>query len=233
MNFYTTWEEVRALGVVDEAFFESFLQGSDISVKLFIEGNREELSSAIKFLEDIPIERFVETIGRMDIDNELKTAAIPCFSSFLHGAVRLNELLEFAPKGLSYTDIGHQIMNSANPSAQLKYGENHAKLAEMMSLVIIDYHKPALVKTTALGHHLTAVPWLKKADFLRKLLLRNQCVQLLLRQAISGEAVYRDIANRLSESTAIRRRTNVKCFMEFILEPESVQYLLQNINWEI
>lgn len=233
MNFYITWANVRTLSVDDEAFFESFLQSSDVSLKILSEGNREDLSFAIKFLEDIPLVRYMETVSRMDVDNELKTAAIPCFSSFLHGAVRVSELLEFAPDGLTYTDIGHQIMNSANQSAQLKYGENHAKLAEMMSLVTIDYHKPAVVRATALGHYLTAVPWQKKADLLRKLLLRNQCVQLILWQAISGGVIYRNITNMLSESTAIRRRTNVKSFMEFILEPESVHHLLQNINWGI
>lgn len=233
MNFYKTWADVRNLGVDDEAFFESFLLGSDISAKLLNEGAQEELSFAIKFLESIPLERFMETISRIKVCVELKTAVIPCFSSFSNGAVRLNELLEFAPEGLSYTEIGHHIMNSANQLAQQKYGENHAKLAEAMSLVSIDYHRPAIVRATALGHFLTAVPWSNKADLLRKLLLRNQCVQLLLQQAINGEALYRDIARRMSVSTAMRRRTNVKCCIEFILEPESVQNLLQNINWEI
>lgn len=233
MTFYTTWSDVRTLGVDDEAFFKSFLQYSAASLKQLYEGNHDELAFATHFLENIPIERFVETIIRMEVSDKLQTTNIPCFSSFLHGAVRLNELLEFAPNGLSYTNIGHQIMNSTSQKAQIKYGENHAKLAEMMSLVTIDNHKPSVVRSTALGHFLTSIPWLNKVDLLRKLLLRNQCVQLLICQAYSGEGTYRSIAQYLSASTALRRRSNVKCFIELVLEPESLQHLVHRINWDI
>lgn len=232
MNFYSTWSNVIELDVDDTGFIHSFLKCSQPSMIPLNEGAWEELGEAVKVLSKISINRIVDCIVQSDVAKEIVTADIPCFSNFENGAVRLNELLEFAPHGLTYSEIGQQLINAPTQVAQIKYGENHAKLAAIMSLVAIDDgHRPAVVKTTALGHFLTGYSFDARSDILRKLLMRNSCVKYLLFHAKNGRACYHNIAKTLSDTTAYRRRTSVRQIMEFVLNASESRNMLDKIDW--
>lgn len=216
MSFYSTWYDVRALGIDDSAFIKSFLERSNVSLSVLSDGSDQEIATAMQVLVALPEKEIIRVISGGD-EIHLLPADVPCFSTFLNGAVRLNELLEFAPEGLTYAEIGYQLVGAANQLAQIKYGENHAKLAAMMSLVTISDHRPANIRATALGHYLVAMPYEEKSVVLKKLTLRDPCIQAIVRAATTGEANYRKVVENLSDSTAYRRRTSVRCAVEFAL----------------
>ena len=234
MNFYAIWEATRKLCVNDDAFMVSFLSAIPSSTETLVSGTSEDIEATISTLSQIPIGEFINTIGGLDISNDLLPADIPCFSTFANAIIRINELLEFAEDGLTYAELGYQITSTPNLLAQIKYGENHAKLATAMSLVSITTpHRPAKVNSTALGRYLVSMAYEEKECVLRRLLLRDRCVQLILKDAINGTANYRSIVNCLSDTTAYRRRTSVKCVVEFALGEPETQALLDHIDWEL
>lgn len=232
MSFYSTWHDVRALGIDDSAFIESFIARSDVSLSTLNDGSEEEIATATQLLMTLPENEIVRVIsGGKEIP--LLPAEVPCFSTFSNGAVRLNELLEFTPEGLTYEEIGYQLVGATNQLAQIKYGENHAKLATMMSLVTISDHRPANVRATALGHYLVTVSYEDKAMVLKKLILRDPCIKAIVRTAAAGETNYRKVVENLSDSTAYRRRTSVRCAVEFALDLPEIRCLLDQIVWDL
>ena len=232
-KFYENWCEKRKNGTDDSDCLISFIRGTTESVQPLLEGSDTELATAFSVLKQIPIGDFLSVVQQEEIPRELIPADVPCFSTLENGASRLNELLEFEPDGLTFADAGYQLMNSVKPGARVKYGENHSKLAAMLSLVTISSNRPAIVRATRWGTYLTRYDWRSKEEVLRKLLLRDLCVKTVVKSALIGPTTYRDVVKVLSTSTAIRRRTNVRCLVEFVLSGTDREEVLSRIDWEV
>lgn len=233
MGFYIAWKNKLECDDDDQDFVCDFLLPSTDAVNALLQSSEEELNAAFEIIKSTPLPRFFDCFIDITGNESLTTADIPCFSSFENGASRLNELLEFSPEGATFEEIGYQLMNSVKSGARVKYGENHSKLAAMMSLVIISNTRPIVVKPTPWGSFLTRYSFAEKADILKKLLLRDVCVKSILSKAFIGPVNYRDVVSFLSPSTMIRRRTNVKKLIEFILIDSERKIYLSNINWEV
>jgi len=231
--FYNEWLTKRENGNEDGKYIAMFVQGNPSATEPLLIGNDTELAVAFSVIKEVPIECFFDAVQAETLQRELIPADVPCFSTLENGASRLNELLEFEPDGLTFEEAGYQLMNSVKPGAKVKYGENHAKLAAMMSLVTISRNRPAIVKATPWGTYLTRYDWRSKEDVLRKLLLRDLCVKTIVKNALDGSTTYRNAVRALSTSTAIRRRTNVKCLVEFVLSGTDREEVLSCIDWEV
>ena len=232
-NFYNEWAEKKDNGIDDSAYLIRFIRGADESVQPLLFGNDAELATVYSVLKQTPIEKFLTIVQQEEIVQELAPADVPCFSTLENGASRLNELLEFASDGLTFSEVGYQLINSVKPGARVKYGENHAKLAAMMTLVTISSNRPAIVRATHWGTYLTRYEWHSKEEVLRKLLLRDICVKTIVKSALEGPITYRSVVRTLSTSTAIRRKTNVKCLIAFVLSGTDYENALSRINWEV
>lgn len=232
-KFYENWGEKRKNGTDDSDCLISFIRGTTESVQPLLEGSDTELATAFSVLKQVPIGDFLSVVQQEEIPRELLPADVPCFSTLENGASRLNELLVFEPDGLTFADAGYQLMNSVKSGARVKYGENHSKLAAMMTLVTISTSRPAIVRATRWGTYLTRFDWRSKEEVLRKLLLRDLCVKTIVKNALIGSTTYRNAVKMLSTSTAIRRRTNVRCLVEFVLSGTDREEVLSRIDWEV
>ena len=232
-NFYSEWYETRKNGLCDRDAIVAFIRSADETLLPLFTGNDVELSTAFAAILQVPIEDVLNVVKNEVISRELTPADVPCFSSFDMGAHRLNELLEFEPNGLSFSEAGYQLMNSVQDGARKKYGENHSKLATIMSLVEISYtHRTAIITPTAWGRFLTSYDLMQKKNVLQKLILRDLCVKIIVKGALNGPVDYRSIVSFLAKSTAIRRRSNVKYLVEYVLNGTDLEYVLTRINWE-
>lgn len=233
MGFYTAWKNTTVYGEDEYDFVCDFLRPSTDAVSALLEGSEEELITAFEVIKATPLMRVLDCFIDIAGNEPLTPADIPCFSKLENGTSRLNELLEFYPAGVTFAEIGYQLMNSVKPGAKVKYGENHSKLAAMMSLVDISNTRPIVVKPTLWGSFLTRYSFAEKSDVLKKLLLRDKCVKSMLSKALVGPVNYRDVVLFLSPSTMTRRGTNVKKLLEFIIKDSEREIYLSNINWEV
>lgn len=233
MNFYDEWSACKGNPQKNVAAIHAFLCSSDESLTPLYVGESTDLQAAFDVIGAVPIESFFDVLQGMEIPRSLIPADVPCFSNFENGAARLSELLEFEPDGLSFSDAGYQLMNSVKDGARTKYGENHSKLAAMMSLVSISNTRPAIITATRWGSFLTKYEMRQKADVLQKMLLRDLCVKTIVKNALNGQTSYREAVAALSKSTALRRRTNVKCLVEFVLNGTEREEALSRIDWEL
>lgn len=232
-NFYSAWSSTRNSGCCDRTFVVDFLRSTEESLTPLLKGGAFELTTVFNTISKVQLEDILNVLKTEEFAHELTPSDIPCFSNFDMGAHRLNELLMFEPGGLSFSDAGYQLMNSIQDGARKKYGENHSKLAAIMSLVNISYtHRTALVTATPWGQYLTNYSLSQKRDVLQKLLLRDPCIQTIVKTALLGPADYRNVVYFLAKTTAIRRRSNVKYLVEYVLTGGDYEYVLARINWE-
>lgn len=231
MGFYDDWKCAKDSGIDESMYILDFLKKTPESLEVFIAGQATEVALAVDVLVNTDLELFLDKLDELDFSREPEKSEVPQFSSFENGAIRVPELLQFADDGLTYDDLGYQMVKANRIGACIKYGENHSKLADLMSLVTISKTRPAIVKSTALGKHLVAFDLDEKADVLKKLLLRDYFMQRMISEAKRGMTYYSDVASCLSESTRIRRRSNVKCLAEFILENGEGSHIYKNIVW--
>ncbi len=232
MAFYIDWAQCEN-PTEKNSYLKSFLKATPESRAPLLNGSKEELNAAYDIISENLLTDFFEIIERDISLPQLTAADIPCFSSLEKGASRVNEILEFSPDGLTFNQLGLQLMNSKKEGAQKKYGENQAKLALSMELVYFVKKSSTLVCPTAWGAYLTQYPFEQKRDVIKKLLLRDPCVKTLLHFAFLGPVRYYDIVSFLKPSTMIRRRTNVKCLVSFILSESEREVALSNIDWDV
>lgn len=233
MGFYRNWKEKGLTSPDSNEYLEKFLRSEPETLLALKSGDEEELQEAYDVLHATPISAFFHGLKCITDLPPLAPADIPCFSTMENGASRLNELLSFAPEGLTFSQIGYQLMNSVKDGAQKKYGENQSKLAALMSLVELSTTRPVVVKETAWGSFLTRYDYSDKKDVLKKLLLRDPCVQNLICRAFSGPVRYDDVVSFLKHSTKVRRRTNVRYLVTFILKESDHEIALSNIDWDV
>ncbi len=209
-----------------------FLEKQEISVYPLCEGNVEGVNRAISSIEGVNLDKMIEVSLTMDYEKELKPSDVPQYSTLENSLQRTLELLEFSETGMTFYDIGYDLMKPDERGAAIKYGENHAKLAESCNIVSIDKRrKPAITKNTSLGSVLAYKKFEEKKDLYKKLLLREYALRKIIYYSSKGDIEYRKCVPCLAESTAIRRRSNVKELLEFILDGSKYELLVKRIKW--
>lgn len=231
LNFYSIWKEILSLRIDDKSLISDYLKGTCQSLSPLINGTDEDQGVIFEILNRVPVISLLNVLSQQRTTQALTPAMIPCFSTFENGAIRIVELLEFSPSGMTLAELGYQMNKATKVGAQIKYGENHSKLSAMMSLVTITNTRPAKVTSTPWGRYLMKFSLDEKRDVLRKLLLRDTFIQQFIASTLNGKIQYRDITACLSDSTSYRRRTSVKCLMDFILKGTEVEEYLKNIIW--
>lgn len=137
MDFYRSWKLHQKQGYDCSEYVVSFLKKEKCTLDVLQYGAADIVREAVTAILTTPFERFIHCIRGFSFSRDVMPAEVPQFSAFEDGVEHLLELLQFAPNGLTFDEAGYQLVKSKTAVAQKKYGENHSKLAEMMSLVTI------------------------------------------------------------------------------------------------
>ena len=225
MGFYSEW--LKSIDTQNESkYINSFLFSTPQSLEPLLNGNVDELLCACKVLINTPIEEFIK---RIDEENYFSAENIVQFSNFDHAISSVTNILEIEDRDLTFTELGRLIMHSKLEGACKKYGENHSKLAAEFSLVTLYKNKSYYVRLTPFGQFMNSLDKEEKIEIIKRLALRNCFVKELVFMAKKQVVLYSDLAmSVLSESTMVRRKSNVKYLVSLILENNEI---LNNIVW--
>ena len=113
MGFYIDWQDADSSDSI-EKYARSFLLSDQESCDPFYEDDNKELEAAYNVLSKTDLSVFIEIIRGMKAFPELTIQDVLCFSKLENGVSRLNELLEFSPEGLTFAELGEQLIGSAN-----------------------------------------------------------------------------------------------------------------------
>lgn len=229
MSFYDDWGACIKNSEDDSDYIEAYLKKKDYTTRLLYNGSNEEIATFCKLLISYNIDKIIEFIDE-SFYSELSPSKIVQFSDFEKGTSRLVQVLYVNKDGMNYPSIGRALVGSEDLNAATKYGENHSKLARDFDLVKISGHKPAIVKLSHFGECFAFLEKREQEELLRKLALRDPLIKNIIIKAKRGPVYYEEECNCLSESTRIRRRSNVKKLIELIFL-NHISSIKDNIIW--
>ncbi|MGN0606058.1 MAG: hypothetical protein ACI4JM_06020 [Oscillospiraceae bacterium] len=168
----------------------------------------------IKHISDMCIEDIIdfiddndELIGTMDSKN------IPQFSDINYVNTILSTV-KTNPDG-DYELFGYYYKKEAKEGAHRKYGENHYKTASIMGLVT----RKAPFRVTYFGESYMKLSEKEKLLLRPKLYMKIPIIQKVMADSLYGSAYPTELMRTcLSESTVIRRRSNVKTMVKEICD---------------
>lgn len=136
--------------------------------------------------------------------------------------------LHDAGQVMSFEEIGHYLTRhdpafKQNLVANKKYGENHAKLAALLDLVLINKSDArANIKLSEFGTYFSRLPRAEQAELVGKLCLRIPIVQNYFLSANPQETLEKDLGV-LSLQTHKRRKNNVITLINLVAERGGLQ----------
>lgn len=206
-----------------------------VSIENFKKYTEDNLEIAIDRLIDVlqgtSIENIINIIeSNREMIATITPANIPQFSKISS----INDVLDYVNSSdeVTYELIGYYINKDAKKGAQTKYGENHYKTAASIGLTT--NQKP--FELTALGKKYMTLLTEQKTALRNKLFLLVPIVQQILIDAKYKVVHPLNILNLyLSESTSIRRRSNVRTMVEYVYKDAETEFILQiqkNLYWK-
>ena len=229
MNFYSIWEAVLKDNIDDSTFIESFLKKTNSSRDVLLNGTEDEMLQIFNFLNKYDIDKMIDKIDSSYL-SVIDPNMVIQFSSFEIGIKDVISILkQFG--NLTFDEIGKYLLGERDLLAMKKYGENHSKLAQIFDLVELSNKKPITVSLTSLGRFCSMMDFRSEQRMLRILALRDPLIRNIIYRSKTGKCKYISETSCLSESTQIRRRSNVKTLIDFILTNSNYEYLLENIEW--
>ena len=229
MSFYDDWLDAIKNSDDDIDYLEAFLKKKDYTLRILHSGNKEQVEVFCRILLNYDFKKIIDLIDDNYI-SELNCSKVIQFSNLENGTYNLVRVLYGHNEGLSYPEIGRALVGSEETNAATKYGENHSKLGRDFELVTITDSKPSIVKNTVFGECFAFLERDQQIKLLKVLGLRDPVIKNLIANSKKGIVYYMDECNCLSESTRIRRRSNVKKLFELIFEGNTDSFI-NNIMW--
>jgi hypothetical protein len=118
--------------------------------------------------------------------------------------------------GLKHVAVGKILLNDGKPrndAAYTKYGENHAKFAEDLGIM---HSLGSIFFLSCLGQILNDLDDVSLKKLLTRLILRLRLVQKLYLDSLKGKVNLRECLSVLSETTFIRRSSNIKTVLKLL-----------------
>ena len=229
MSFYSEWQDILEKGLSDEQYVKGFLDYSEQSLSVLYTGNETDILGAITLLLSVPISTFISAI---DHDYSFFAKDVIQYSKLEDATITICNILEYEEVSLSYEEAGKKLTHAPQQYACIKYGENHAKTAAALSLVIIEKNKEKkcnLVRISPLGSISTLLDNNDRQQLIRRLAIRNPFIKSLIFRAKQGDVSYKDcVSSALSGETIVRRKHNNEILINLILENEPIN---NNIRW--
>ncbi len=229
MSFYSDWLDCINRIDDDSDYLEAFLNKKSFTTYPLQQGELVPLKIACDILLHYDITKVVEFIDDRFI-SDLSKDEIVQFSNFDSGTKVIVETLYHQPQGMTFTEIGSHLADCINENASLKYGENHAKLANSFELVNISNSRPRIVTNTSLGEYFHYLTEIEKDKLIQMLLLRDPVVLNIIAKAKKGSVSYDEVCSCIAPTTRERRKGNLRRFFDIIFGDKN-NNITYRIKW--
>lgn len=195
---------------------------------------KKQVQEYVENLCSIPVENYLDYIENFSKVCSLSSRDIFQFSNVDDATKKMCKIVkENNDPGLKHLDIGKLLLNDGkvrNNVAYTKYGENHAKFAENLGVM---HSLDSVFFLSCIGQILDELDEKEYDILLIRLFLRLRLVQKLYLESINGMVDLRNCLSVLSDSTYLRRASNVKTVLKILRK--SNEYNFQNffdkISW--
>ena len=230
-------------GIIDEKAILSAYFAKDLDIqcltynnKLCIKKTPEKIAEWFtQLLLSTSIYSIANLIAKTEERDIVDASNIPQYSNFddaTNGVIRI--LIESSEEGITYNKMGYYLNGKQrNEVANRKYGENHAKLATLLDIAIINSPKnSAFISSSVLGQTYYSLSTENRELVLARLALRVPVIQSILIDAMNGKTSVNEHLIHLSDQTQKRRKSNVVTILEYIRKysDEDMNSIFNNIE---
>lgn len=193
----------------------------------------ESVANYIQQIIAIPINILVERDIKADFAEAVMAKDVFQFSSLEDGTDGIcRKLKDIANPGVTAIQAGKLLLSDGKKRtdiAYIKYGENHLKTAESLGLLFELTHTYFL---SCMGTVYLNIDNDKKQRLITRLLMRNKLIARLIKASYCAPVNARQFLYMLSDSTYIRRRSNIKTIFRYLQNsPEyDFSYIVSRIN---
>lgn len=228
-----------------ENFFGMILENSindnmmEFSYKFPYDGMKEYVLEIC----DIPFSVFLEYINKYQNNDNISADCVSQFSKLDDCLLGFCEATDNMRRPLTFEEIGERLQDDGverNSVANIKYGENHSKMALQFGLAQCRYNYWYI---SALGKVFSQLPKDKQDTLMIRTLLRNKLYALIFTKLqthdVSIEQILKTV--NLSDSTRTRRLSSVKRILtwyfgvlyqeKFTYQHKIVEVPLSNIQY--
>ena len=179
----------------------------------------EEVEAYVRQILCVPIEYFIQ----YDIQQETTEAITPGdvfqFSSLEAGTTQICRVLhEEGNTGVTFIQAGKLLLDDGKMRKNLaytKYGENHLKTAEAIGLL---YELTRTYFVSCIGEIYLKLNEDERKKLNVRLFLRNKFIARLIKATSVAKVDARQFLYMLSDTTYIRRKSNIKCILRYLLD---------------
>lgn len=162
-----------------------------------------------------------EAIINITSEEEVLPSNIPQFSEMSDAYLSAPNILGNSGINMTYDDLGTYLDNGKekNEVARRKYGENHAKLAALLDLVVItSLNNIFQTSISVFGKAFNKRNEEEKKKLVARLFFRIPIIQKMLRGALTSAVYIDDELIGLSVQTRKRRKPNIVSILKFIYD---------------
>lgn len=187
---------------------------------------RQEAYEYVSNIIAMPIPLILDYILSEQEDEPILSGDVFQFSNLDDATYRICSLLADANNtGVTYLNAGKLLLNDGKirtDSALIKYGENHLKTAASLGLLF------EITKTyflSYIGYVINEFNEEGRQKLLVRLTMRNKLIKRLYRASQNGDVDMRQFFFMLSDSTYLRRRSNVKKIIHLLSDSQEYDFL--------
>lgn len=181
-----------------------------------------EYDLARSYIDSVMLKTYIEWYATMAQARRMQMlinpANIPQFSDFDDGINNVITIIrQMGDFGPGYEQIGKYLLGKGKkPLAYVKYGENHAKLAQQLGLLKIKKEgRQGTIYLSEVGKIYEAFPKAKKMEYIKKQVLKIPIIHELTFYKNNID-IFEELSHYVAESTARRRTSNVKKIMGLV-----------------
>ena len=211
-------------GIVEKFFSKEYEKKINKDI-LFYKFPEEDVITYVEEVIAEPLPRFIAYIDKLSERTKIESRDVFQFSDLDDGTFTFCEKMKSTDNpGMKFIDIGRMLLDDGKErkeGALVKYGENHAKTAEMLGLSF------ELCKTyylSGIGYIYVQLSEEKQKRFLTRLVLRNKLVTRLYQASKNGDINMREFLYMLSDSTYLRRKSNIKTILNVLASSEESDF---------
>lgn len=185
----------------------------------------QEVEIYVKRIISEPVDRYVTYIKNLKEKEIIEAKDVFQFSRMEDATLIICEKVKANNNpGMKYLDVGKLLLDDGKRrknGAYTKYGENHVKTAESIGLF---FELSRTYFLSCLGHVYCELPEKDQQKLLVRLLLRNRLIVRMIQASENGNINAREFFYMLSDSTYLRRKSNVKAILNILADSEEYNF---------
>ena len=126
--------------------------------------------------------------------------------------------------GLNFQEIGRLLQDDGierKVGAYVKYGENHTKTAQTLGLA---FELCNTYYLSGVGYIFIELNEEDREKLLTRMILRSKLFTRMMQASVNGKVNMREFLYMLSDSTYVRRRSNVKKMMGYLIQSDEYDF---------